>query len=93
MSEVSNGQFFILINNDKSDFIKCLSTYSAAQKEFFHLLIEEIVNNPDESLTLSMTKALNLTPKVSVKFTKMEANNFIDVLLDEKWIENVFYFF
>merc|ERR1712126_297562 len=89
ISDVNNSQYYMLINIDKTPFIQKLSSYSPGQKEFFHTLIDEILQKEDGLYTISMTSALNLTSKVQTKFTKIDANTFLDTLIDEKWIENV----
>ena len=89
VSEHDNNQFYALINLDDDSTTKNLKCYSDSETEFFFLILQKFLIDPANNFSISYTDALNITHQMSHSFSKMEANYFIDVLIEERWLENV----
>ncbi|MEN2500329.1 MAG: Non-structural maintenance of chromosomes element 1 [Marteilia pararefringens] len=88
VGELTNSQFYILINTDMNEKTNKILSYSEAQLEYFHMLLAHLIK-PDTGYTIPLIDALNLTINSGLKFNKNEMDQFITTLSANKWLEIV----
>ncbi|MES1903196.1 MAG: Non-structural maintenance of chromosomes element 1, partial [Paramarteilia canceri] len=89
VSELDNSQYYVLINIESQSpggILFSCGEFTEPEKEFFNLLISEIINGCNDQFQLPMMDALNLTSEMKLKLTKNDANNAIEQLIQDKWL-------